>query len=84
MMRVMMRLPHDSADARKRYGMATPDREAYTRAYRATWYGDGPVSREDMLALLAMADSYLDLVEGTSRRAAEKLRDMRRARGGER
>lgn len=77
----MMDLPHDSTNFCERYGMATPNYEAYTRVYRAIWYdeGDGKVAREDMLTLLAMADSYIDLIDCTSQRSREKLRDMRRA-----
>lgn len=84
MTRIMTRLPHDSTDERERYGMATPDREAHSRAYRATWYGEGPLRREDVIALLAMADSYIDIVESTSARSTKKLRDMRRALRGAR
>lgn len=76
---LLLRLPHDSTDERERYGMAAPDHEAYARAYRAVWYGEGELSREDVVSLLTMADSYLDIIDGPARRAARKIRDMRRS-----
>jgi hypothetical protein len=76
---MMLRLPHDSTDERERYGMAAPDHEAHTRAYRAVWYGEGEVTREDLVSLLTMADSYLDLIDNPARRGMRKIRDMRRA-----
>jgi len=81
-MRVMLRLPHDSTNESERYGMAAPNHEAHTRAYRAVWYGEGEVTREDMIALLTMTDSYLDLIDNPARRGARKIRDMRRALKG--
>ena len=78
-MRVMLRLPHDSTNEHERYGMAAPNHEAHTRAYRAVWYGEGEVPREDLSALLTMTESYLDLIDNPARRGARKIRDMRRA-----
>ena len=91
-LRSMVRLPHAETDPAKRYSLPDPDYlgEAYTSAYRTTYYsgralGDrSPVTvdYEVMSGLLMLSGGYLSLTtyELGQEACVEKLRDLWRAR----
>lgn len=90
--RLVVRLPHDESDPRKRYVLPDPDycADAYSVAYRATYYSGRPLGEtpsitidyETMARLLALAGGYIDLTtyELGQEACVEKLRDLWRAR----
>jgi hypothetical protein len=78
-----MRLPSDDAPPRERYTMPDPDglSDAYQRLREAA-YHDTHMSRDDVKAVLMLAEGYLGLTtyEMGQECCVAKLRDIWRAR----
>lgn len=60
---LLLRLPHDETDERKRYSHPDPDElaDAYAVVYRHHYYGERAPTREEMARVLVLAGGYLDL-----------------------
>ena len=81
---LLMRLPIGSTDPGETYAMPDPDvlGEAFERAYRHRYYGEGLGDQRDWDRVLMLARGYLGLTtyELGQECCVEKLRDIWRAR----